>query len=251
MNFNPKRNVETDYEDVNAKAVDIDSVVYLFKKKFWVIILITAIAGVLGVYKASQMKVSYQAVAKIFIMQGENKESDEDKNDYMMYYPQYQLEYYKSFMDTYSELINLGDYMEKTMEKYSTGDKKLVARGSFSFSASENAPIYTVTYRSGQEEEMQDVLSAVCKDFTEQVQKSLKGTDPQIIDSPKVYPVLPNRRRLVEIYVLVGLVLSIAVILVLDYLDDTVKNKGRLERILGVPVLGEIPKHDKGFKEEY
>ena len=44
--------------------------------------------------------------------------------------------------------------------------------------------------------------------------------------------------------------MSIGLILILDYLDDTLKSKQELERVLPIPVLGDIPKHEKDFLKE-
>jgi len=40
----------------------------------------------------------------------------------------------------------------------------------------------------------------------------------------------------------------LGLIFFIDYLDDTIKSNSRLEKVLPVPVLGNIPKHEKGFK---
>ena len=38
--------------------------------------------------------------------------------------------------------------------------------------------------------------------------------------------------------------LSLGAVLILDYLDNSIKNKKELEKILPIPVIGEIPIHD-------
>ncbi|MFM8303856.1 MAG: polysaccharide biosynthesis tyrosine autokinase, partial [Actinomycetota bacterium] len=56
-------------------------------------------------------------------------------------------------------------------------------------------------------------------------------------------PVSPQPKRNALIGLILGLILGVAVALVLDYLDDTIKSRADLELALGgmVPVLGEIP----------
>ena len=69
----------------------------------------------------------------------------------------------------------------------------------------------------------------------------------QVIDSVKVYPIVPNKTAPIRNGILIGIVLSVGLILVLDYLDDTIRKKEELEKILSIPVLGELP-HTKETK---
>ena len=47
-----------------------------------------------------------------------------------------------------------------------------------------------------------------------------------------------------------GIILSIGLILVLDYLDTRIISKKQLEKIVPVPVLGSIPIEEKEFRKE-
>ena len=40
-----------------------------------------------------------------------------------------------------------------------------------------------------------------------------------------------------------GLIFALGIVFILDYLDKSVKNKDQLEKILNMPVIGEIPTH--------
>lgn len=227
---------------VENKIVDFDEVVYLFKKKLWILLLITAVATGLGYYKASQMTTRYVANAKIFMSNVENQEE-------MNYYSFYNMQYYNQFATYFNEIVSASDYINNAVKDKYGKDAKFALNGSISFAGSEGSPIVTGTYYTSSQEGAEEVLDAACDQFVEYSKKIFQDTNVNIIDTAKVYPILPNKKRVIMMYFAIGVVISIGTILVLDYLDDTVKSKNRLEKIIPVPVLGSIPKHEKGFKE--
>jgi len=61
------------------------------------------------------------------------------------------------------------------------------------------------------------------------------------------YPVKPNKTLNMMIAVVLGLMISVALALLLNYMDNTIKTAQEAEDILGLPVLGQIPVY-KPFK---
>ena len=57
-------------------------------------------------------------------------------------------------------------------------------------------------------------------------------------------PVSPNKVRNIAIAFLLGLMGSVGLVFLIEYLDNTYKNKDQLEKNLGIPVLGAIPDVD-------
>jgi capsular exopolysaccharide synthesis family protein len=55
-------------------------------------------------------------------------------------------------------------------------------------------------------------------------------------------PVFPNKRRTTMVGVLLGLALGVALAFLLDHLDNTLKGTDDVERRLGLPVLGLLPR---------
>ncbi|MDZ4812157.1 MAG: polysaccharide biosynthesis tyrosine autokinase [Pseudomonadota bacterium] len=59
---------------------------------------------------------------------------------------------------------------------------------------------------------------------------------------PNRAPVYPNKQRSAMVGLLIGLALGVALALVLDHLDNTLKGADDVERRLGLPVLGLVPR---------
>ena len=54
-------------------------------------------------------------------------------------------------------------------------------------------------------------------------------------------PISPNKKMNIAIAFLLGLMVSVGLALLLEFLDNTFKTKDQLERELDIPVLGVIP----------
>lgn len=59
-------------------------------------------------------------------------------------------------------------------------------------------------------------------------------------------PVKPNKELNILIAVVVGLMASMGLVFLLEYMDNTIKTSGDVENVLGIPVLGVIPNYEAG-----
>ena len=221
------------------RTIEIKELFELFKKKFWIIIVITAIFAVLGYQSASQLTTSYQARVKVYIG---------DSSNVMTGYMSDHVYYYNDFIASFKEIIMIEDFLNETLEKYDLGLTAGQVSGALSFTEKEGySPILEINYRSWSQELAGEVLDVLAKEFAQQAQKIMPDVQVQVIDSVKVYPIVPNKTAPIRNGILIGIVLSVGLILVLDYLDDTIRKKEELEKILSIPVLGELP-HTKETK---
>ena len=215
------------------RTIEIKELFELFKKKFWIIIVITAIFAVIGYQSASQLTTSYQARVKVYIG---------DSSNVMTGYMSDNVYYYNDFIASFKEIIMIEDFLNETLEKYDLGLTAGQVSGGLSFTQKQdNSPILEINYRSWSQELAGEVLDVLAKEFGEQAQKIMPDVQVQVIDSVKVYPIVPNQTAPIRNGILIGIVLSVGLILVLDYLDDTIRKKEELETILSIPVLGELP----------
>ena len=119
-----------------------------------------------------------------------------------------------------------------------------------SFESSANTPIVNIYYSSYTDYQMAETLDAVCEVLLDKVKEIMPTTNPTILSEAKVATIYPNKTKLPIIAFGVGIILSIGLILVLDYLDTRIISKKQLEKIVPVPVLGCIPVEEKEFRKE-
>lgn len=89
------------------------------------------------------------------------------------------------------------------------------------------------------------------------IQQAMQTSDIFVIDDAYLpeNPIKPNLMLNLAVAVLLALMLSVGIIFLLDYLDNTIKNEDDLQQISDLPVLGIIPDldqidHHKNYGEE-
>ena len=223
------------------RLFDFEEIFYLFKKKFWIIIVVTAITTSLAVVKVSKLQPSYSATAKIFMGNG---------NDMLQVYSESELSYYSQFITIFSEISKIDGFLDDTLKEHKIDKTSLEVASALSFSASANTPIVNIYYSSYTDDQMAETLDAVCEVLLDKVKEIMPTTNPTILSEAKVTTIYPNKTKLPIIAFAAGIILSIGLILVLDYLDTRIISKKQLEKIVPVPVLGSIPVEEKKFRKE-
>lgn len=223
------------------RLFDFEEIFYLFKKKFWIIIVVTAITTSLAVVKVSKLQPSYSATAKIFMGNG---------NDMLQVYSESELSYYSQFITIFSEISKIDGFLDDTLKKHKIDKTSLEVASALSFSASANTPIVNIYYSSYTDYQMAETLDAVCEQLLDKVKEIMPETNPTILSEAKVATIYPNKTKLPIIAFAAGIILSIGLILVLDYLDTRIISTKELEKIVPVPVLGSIPIEEKKFRKE-
>jgi capsular polysaccharide biosynthesis protein len=94
-----------------------------------------------------------------------------------------------------------------------------------------------------------ELAAAIANSMTEQFSKTVidvkKVDSVSIVDNAVIpdKPVKPRKLLNVLIAFIVGLMVSMGLVFLLEFLDNTVKTSNDVENLLGIPVLGLIPKY--------
>ncbi len=90
-----------------------------------------------------------------------------------------------------------------------------------------------------------DKLSNV---FIEKIKDLMKVENIEVVDSAEIpeSPISPNPYLNIAIALVTGIFLALCIILIMDYVDDTVKTAEDIVKQLGLTVLGTIPLSDIG-----
>ena len=223
------------------KLFDFEELWYLFKRRFWIIIVIPVLMTSLALYKVSKLKPSYSASAKVFMG---------NSNDMLDIYSQDELSYYSQFITIFSEISKIDGFLDDTLKKNKIDKTSLEVASSLSFSSSENTPIVNIYYSSYTDEQMEETLNAVCDELIDKIKEIMPSTNPTVLSEARVATIYPNKTKLPMIAFAAGIIISIGLILVLDYLDSRIMSKKQLEKIIPVAVLGSIPIAEREFRKE-
>ena len=92
------------------------------------------------------------------------------------------------------------------------------------------------------------IANTMANEFSKAVIEIKKVDSVSIVDKAVTpdTPVKPNKKLNVLIALVVGLMASVGLAFLLEYLDNTVKTSDDIENLLGIPVLGVIPNYEMG-----
>lgn len=89
------------------------------------------------------------------------------------------------------------------------------------------------------------IANTVAQEFSKAVIEIKKVDSVSIVDKAvtPTSPIKPNKKLNVLIAFVVGLMASVGLVFLMEYLDNTVKTTNDVETLLGIPVLGLIPNY--------
>ena len=149
--------------------ISISEILRSFKKRLWIIILITLITTIFGFSRIRGLVPSYSGYMKVLISTSE-KEMD--------YYSPEQIEYYCNFSNIFLEIIRAGDYLEKPLKKNDVKTSYEVVKNGIGIAPGANVPIFTISYSGGNKDDIEKIINTIyhcLMDELKEVQPNVKS----------------------------------------------------------------------------
>lgn len=222
-------------EDINEEIIKIRDVVKILKKRWKMILSITIISTIFSAVASFYIiSPKYEASTKLFIGKENDKNTNYNDNDIIMY---------QKLLKTYAEVIETNNLVEKAIEKDGLSTTPEEVLKGLVVTPRNDTQILEIKYTSKDRELAKDVLDSITSEFVESSIQLIPNGNVKILEDIKVpdSPVSPNKSMYIAIAVLVGLMISIGLSFLLEFMDNTVNTKEELEQILGIPAIGAIP----------
>lgn len=220
---------------MEEQVISIEEIFEALKKRWKMIALITIVATVIsGVFSFFIIDPVYEASTKLFVGKEENSEEVYNSNDIAMY---------QKLLKTYSETIKTRDLLTSAI-KDSKYDLEVGAVSSaLTVVPVADTQILQIKYQSKDPKEAEIVLKAISNNFIKTAKELVPNGNVRTIEAVEMpeKPVSPNKKMNIAIAFLLGLMVSVGLVFLLEYLDNTYKTKEQLEKELELPVLGVIP----------
>lgn len=117
---------------------------------------------------------------------------------------------------------------------------------SVNVSAVSDTQIISITVQDTNPKKAMDIANAIPKIFTEEAKRITKANGVEVIDKAVLpqSPVKPNKVMNVAIATVLGLMIGLFVVFLLEYMDTKIKKPEDIEKHLGLPILGVVPKEN-------
>lgn len=224
---------------MNEEVIRIEDIVNILIKRWKMILLITLIATIFSaIVSFFVIPPKYDVSTKVFIGKENTQVQGQDQT-----YDNNDVEMYQKLLKTYAEIIQTNDLVEKAVDLNNLGLKSEDILKKLKVIPAVDTQILEIQYINEDKVLAKDILDSVTTEFIKSSTELIPNGNVKIIESVKIpeNPVSPNKIMNIAIAFLLGLMISLGLSFLLEFIDNTFKNKEQMEEILGLPVLGVIP----------
>lgn len=227
---------------MEENTISLQEIVYALKKRWKLIALITITATLVSaILSFFVIKPQYEATTKLFIGKQENQENNAYNNSDVMMYQQ--------LMKTYAELVKTSDLVTKAVKSANLDYKQEEIKeilDNITAIPSADTQILDLSYKAGNPKDVLKITEAITDEFISESKELIPNGNVQVIQKAQLpeKPVSPNKKLNILIAFVLGFMVGVAVVLLLEYLDNTFKSREELEKTLDLPIIGTIPDYD-------
>jgi len=209
----------------------------IIKKRILLVILITLGATVLsGVLSYFVISSTYKADISVIIGKIENKAEvpQASMNDVLMY---------QKLVKTYSEFTKSRKVSEHVIAALKLNIEPSQLQTMVSVEPKGDTEFLTITVKSKDPKEAMNIANQFAKSLKYVSNDVKKADNVQLLDEAQlpIVPDSPNPKLNIAIAFFIGLMVSLGIAFLLEYLDNTVKSQEEIEKLTGIPVIGIIP----------
>lgn len=217
-------------------AIDLLEILRIIRKRLWIIILLTVMAVVIsGLLSFFFLDKVYQTSTTLMVSKTQSDSTNVlQYNDVLMS---------QKLVKTYSEIAKSDRVLDKVIEKLELSTSAEELRKKITVNSVQDTEIIRISVEDLDPQFATDLANGIAVVFMGEVAEIMKMDNVQLIDPAKVpdIPIKPRPVLNMAIAGVLGLMISLGIIFLIEYLDNTVKSAEDIERHIGLPVLGSIP----------
>lgn len=225
------------------ETIDLKEYFLIIKKKAWIIALITSMAmlasGIISFFVLSPV---YQTKTTLIVNSDKAPGTDVITGD--------QISVSQKLAVTYGEIIKSKTVLDEVANQLKIKDGYEEIEKKLTVSPVADTQILEISVEDTNPQRAADIANTIPTAFTKEVKRITKANNVEVIDKAIVpkSPIKPNKIMNIMISAILGIMASLFVIFLLEYMDNKIKSPQDIEKHLGLPLLGVIP-HEKKIKK--
>jgi capsular polysaccharide biosynthesis protein len=218
------------------EEIDLRVFLLILRKRLWAIALITILCmGISGLVSYYILEPEYQTYTTLIIGRPQDYKQKMEYNDILLN---------QKLVSTYGEIVKSKIVANEFMSNlglnftYEELDKKI------SVTLVKNTEIIKILVKDKDGKVAAQIANEIANVFIKHVTRIMNIENIQVIDKAEV-PLNPNKPKPIINMVIasvLGILLSVFLILIYEYFDNTVKTSADIEKNLGLPIIGTVPK---------
>lgn len=221
--------------EMEEQVISISEIFEALKKRWILIVSITLVATLIsGVLSFFVIKPTYETSTKVFIGKEESNQEGYNTNDIQMY---------QKLLKTYAETVKTNEVLQGAINNTNSDLTVSSVKGALTVTPVADTQILQIKYQNKNPEVAKEILESITNEFVILAKELVPNGNVRVIEAVQLpeNPVAPNKKMNVAIAFLLGLMVSVGLVFLIEYLDNTFKSKEELERELDIPVVGIIP----------
>jgi len=230
-------NMENIQQKVEEMDLDLREIFNIIKKRKKMIAFITLLATLAsGIFSFFLITPIYDASTEILVNKSENEQgSVYNIND---------INTDLKLISTYSVIIKSPRIIDIVIEEFDLDINQEELVNKIKVNTVKDSQVMKITVEDPDQQEAARMANAIAAVFKREIVNIMNVDNVQILTEAKneidPTPVKPNTTLNIAIAFVLGLMLSVGLSFLLEYLDNTIKTEEEVERLLGYPVLGII-----------
>lgn len=218
--------------------IGIDQILNMLRKRFILILAVMLVIGIaVTLFTFLVQDDVYQAQSTIIVS---NTSTDPSLGQFTV--NDYNLNV--KLVNSYSVICKTNRVLEQAIVELGLPMTTEQLAKKITVSSAKDTEIIHIAVQDGDPAKAQIIANSVTRIFQSEVKEIMKMDNVQIIDEARLpdRPVSPNRARNVILGFAVGLLFGFGLAFLIEILDRTIKSEDQITELIGVPVLGSIPK---------
>lgn len=215
--------------------IDLREIFGMLRKRWLMITSITLVAAILAAgVSFFVLKPQYEASTTMIVSYKQNQEALMNAADLQMS---------QKLVETYTQIVKSERIADKVIKKLDLDLSTGALNSKISVSQMGATEILKITIKDNDPELAALIANTEAEIFKQEINDMMKVDSVSTIDVAKVpgSPVAPNKVMNIAIATVLGMMVSVGLVFVLEFLDRTYKTPADIERHLGLPILGTIP----------
>jgi capsular polysaccharide biosynthesis protein len=215
--------------------MELKEYISIIRKRLLLIIIITLLSTFTSaVVSYMLIKPIYKADISVIIGKTDSSSGQANYNEVIMY---------QKLVKTYGELAKSRTVAENVIDRLDLDISPSELQSMISVAPKGDTEFITITVKSRDQEQAMNIANQLAKSLKE-VSINVKKEDNVMLLDEALLPTRPDSPKPplnIAIAFFMGLMLSVGIVFLMEYLDNTVKSQDDVEKLLGIPVIGIIP----------
>ncbi len=218
------------------EEIDLKDLFMLFWEKKSLIISIVVVFIILGfVYTMFLITPTYTSTTKLVLVSGNDTTNTITSSDISLN---------SNLVSTYREIVTSNSVLDKVIQNLNLNDVTVEElKNMITVSEVEDAEVLQIAVENIDSKAAQTITNEIANVFIERAAELYNINNIRVLDEAKEEEEPSNINHLKDlvIFTAVGVIISVGYVLIVNMLDNSVKNAEEIEKNMKIPVLATIP----------